>query len=155
MSKYVVNDSYEVQAFPVGEAIALLKKDEAPAWLMEAVGLQAITVSDVNIKVHGANGGDVSGPDDMIVMGGKIFLKDKAEFNAMFDFSEEPAEDTYQSRVIAEKAALDLKIDALGEFMLTDTFLHLSDASAALIEDQHNVMFEYSRILGERIKLFD
>ena len=59
----------------------------------------------------------------------------------------------YQLRVIEEKTELDKKLAALTEFNSKPNDL-LGDVNT-LLQRQQSVMTEYSKVLGERIYLFD
>jgi len=62
--------------------------------------------------------------------------------------------DTFLSRLLAEKEALDSKLESLTKFMNTDTFLdpeQVSDVQVKLLTKQQNVMENYSDILSQRI----
>jgi hypothetical protein len=61
----------------------------------------------------------------------------------------------HQQRVVDEKSALDVKIDALAKFIDTSAIykdLHVDEKSD--LDDQLDVMRDYSAILGRRIKRF-
>ena len=61
----------------------------------------------------------------------------------------------HQRRVVDEKAELDKKIHALSQFIGTsDTFLTLDSAEQERLREQNDVMWQYSEILGARIKAF-
>ena len=60
----------------------------------------------------------------------------------------------FQKRVIEEKAELDAKIEALGEFKYTDTFVNLPRQEQERLNTQGHIMTMYSAILGERIAAF-
>lgn len=57
----------------------------------------------------------------------------------------------YQLRVLEEKAALDVKIEALHTFRESDNFKAVDPAEQKRLIDQLQVMREYSHILAERI----
>ena len=59
-----------------------------------------------------------------------------------------------QNRVIEEKKELDIKIEALSDFLDTPIFNSLDDEEIRLLNNQSMVMMLYSDILEERIKLF-
>jgi len=65
-----------------------------------------------------------------------------------------PKMESYQLRVIEEKADLDLKIARLSTFMASDKWRHLPTIERDRLSRQHLVMQEYSKILGERIHAF-
>lgn len=60
----------------------------------------------------------------------------------------------YQQRVIEEKKELDIKITNLSKFLHTDTYESLTQLNKDLLDDQLNVMLQYSGILSQRIELF-
>lgn len=61
----------------------------------------------------------------------------------------------HQQRVIDEKAELDVKLAALGEFISkSPIFAALHDEERARLVCQEEVMKDYSSILGERISAF-
>lgn len=60
----------------------------------------------------------------------------------------------FQKRVIDEKAELDAKIEKLGEFKYTDTFINLPWQEQERLNTQGHIMTMYSAILGERIAAF-
>lgn len=59
-----------------------------------------------------------------------------------------------QELIITEKAELDDKIGKLHSFMISDKSAGLSDDERIRMIRQRITMSEYSRILGERIKVF-
>jgi len=62
--------------------------------------------------------------------------------------------EAYQQRVVEEKAALDEKIEKLGQFVGTERFCALPESEQVRMTRQLEVMREYSQILGERIAAF-
>jgi hypothetical protein len=60
----------------------------------------------------------------------------------------------YQQRVVDEKRELDERRTRLAAFILGDAFGSLPMQERSLLSDQFSAMCEYSRLLGERIKLF-
>lgn len=60
----------------------------------------------------------------------------------------------YQERVVAEKSELDERLAKLDAFGRTESFASLPSEEQGLLNRQHSVMEEYSRILGERIAVF-
>lgn len=60
----------------------------------------------------------------------------------------------YQARVIEEKEALDKKRDKLIDFMGTADFDALPKDEQRRMQNQGDVMWQYSEILGERIANF-
>ena len=61
----------------------------------------------------------------------------------------------HQQRVIAEKAALDQKANALSLFIGENPlFLKLDEAEQERLKLQNDVMWQYSEILGVRIQAF-
>ena len=60
----------------------------------------------------------------------------------------------YQQRVVEEREALDVKIEALKKFFGTDTFLKITANKQVLFRKQLAAMTEYSMILGARISDF-
>ena len=60
----------------------------------------------------------------------------------------------YQQRVIDEKAELDAKLEKLREFQTTTKFGSINNDKKNRLYRQEEVMTEYSKILGERIKAF-
>ena len=62
---------------------------------------------------------------------------------------------SYQKRVITEKAELDIKAKALSNFIgNSDIFPTLNPVEQELMKEQCETMWEYSEILGKRIELF-
>ncbi len=57
----------------------------------------------------------------------------------------------WTKRVVAERAELDKKIEALTSFVETEAFSHLSERSKRLLKTQLVYMREYSHILSERL----
>lgn len=62
--------------------------------------------------------------------------------------------DQYQQRVITEKQELDGKTERLKAFIESAEFKTLSLEEQCLLSSQSECMAEYSRILGERIALW-
>lgn len=61
----------------------------------------------------------------------------------------------WQQRVIDEKKELDEKISKLGQFIAYNmAYTKLSDAEQTRLENQRNIMTQYSDILKERIENF-
>ena len=60
----------------------------------------------------------------------------------------------YQQRVVEEKEQLDEKKNKLGEFLESDEFKAVDSDEQHRLTRQHQVMGEYSKILGERIGSF-
>lgn len=60
----------------------------------------------------------------------------------------------YQTRVVDEKIALDIKREALGEFKNTDAFARLPWQEQERLNTQAHLMTMYSAVLGERIRNF-
>lgn len=57
----------------------------------------------------------------------------------------------WTKRVVAERAELDKKIEALTSFVETEAFSHLSERSKRLLKTQLVYMREYSHTLSERL----
>jgi len=57
----------------------------------------------------------------------------------------------WQQRVIEEKDALQIKFDALTEFLRGEAFKGVADKEQHLLKQQHRAMSEYLYILYERI----
>lgn len=57
----------------------------------------------------------------------------------------------YQDRVIAEKVQLDEKIGKLRTFINGPQFLELDGTDQELMDDQFDLMKQYSDVLGQRI----
>lgn len=62
--------------------------------------------------------------------------------------------EAYQQRVIDEKRELDAKATRLAEFIKLDTYKQLDAQNRILLIKQRNIMYEYSRLLEQRIALF-
>jgi hypothetical protein len=62
--------------------------------------------------------------------------------------------EAYQQRVVEEKAALDEKVEKLGQFVGTERFCALPEAEQVRMTRQLEVMREYSQILNDRIDAF-
>jgi hypothetical protein len=63
--------------------------------------------------------------------------------------------EAHQVRVVEEKKELDEKLEKLNQFINnSDVFIRLDSVDCGLLEDQAEVMQEYSRILGIRIARF-
>lgn len=61
----------------------------------------------------------------------------------------------HQRRVVDEKAELDKKIEALRVFIVENPFFgNLDSEEQARLKAQHEVMMQYSSILGDRIAAF-
>jgi len=60
----------------------------------------------------------------------------------------------HQTRVVAEKADLDMKIDKLTVFMAGEAFGRIDLDEQARLRRQGAAMVDYSAILGERIDAF-
>lgn len=61
----------------------------------------------------------------------------------------------HQQRVIGEKAVLDKKATALSDFIgNSHVFEMLDSAEQERLKEQNDVMWQYSEILGKRIKAF-
>lgn len=61
----------------------------------------------------------------------------------------------HQKRVVEEKKDLDAKIEKLGPFLQTKIFQGLPAIERIRLARQHDVMREYSTILGQRIDWFN
>jgi hypothetical protein len=61
----------------------------------------------------------------------------------------------YQERVVAEKADLDIKINALTAFFPTQMYNNLNATEKTLMRDQRAVMMMYSGILEKRIAAWE
>jgi len=62
----------------------------------------------------------------------------------------------YQERVIKEKEELDLKLIKLHSFILSQKFTKLLPSThRTLLERQYGLMLEYSRVLRDRIALWE
>lgn len=61
---------------------------------------------------------------------------------------------THQERIVAEKAALDEKLEKLNIFKQGQVFASLPDEERGRLITQSVYMAGYSRILGERIVAF-
>lgn len=61
----------------------------------------------------------------------------------------------YQQRVIDEKTELDIKAKALSDFIgLSELFPKLDPLEQERLKEQNDIMWQYSEVLGERIKAF-
>ena len=60
----------------------------------------------------------------------------------------------YQARVVDEKAGLDKNIAALAAFMAKPGFYEVDPAERQRLMKQHELMTDYSLVLGERIAAF-
>ena len=60
----------------------------------------------------------------------------------------------HQQRVVDEKRELDEKLAKLSSFVCTPIFASLDCRESERLQRQHDVMTEYSTILGERIAAF-
>jgi hypothetical protein len=60
----------------------------------------------------------------------------------------------HQKRVVEEKRELDERKQKLEAFFDTATFAQLDDSEQGRLHAQHDVMVDYSRILGDRIEAF-
>lgn len=61
----------------------------------------------------------------------------------------------HQRRVLEQKKELDIKLEALNKFMMSDTFPVLCDEDEQMrLIDQCNAMTFYSQVLGKRIAAF-
>jgi hypothetical protein len=63
--------------------------------------------------------------------------------------------EAWQTRVVEEKAALDLKLAALNEFINGEKFATLTEISQAWRRSQRYYMFGYSEVLGQIIADFN
>ena len=61
----------------------------------------------------------------------------------------------YQQQVVDEKRELDIKLDALHNFLGINKFKELPYLEQGRLARQHNVMVAYSGILAERIEAFN
>lgn len=61
-------------------------------------------------------------------------------------------ESSYKTRVILEKASLDINRMKLKDYMKTDDFAKIPDTTKALLRRQAYSMITYSDVLGERIE---
>jgi len=61
----------------------------------------------------------------------------------------------YQKRVIDERSELEIKIDRLISFIAGDTFAAMPVDERVILENQLDVMKEYSEILTTRIAGFE
>lgn len=61
----------------------------------------------------------------------------------------------HQQRVVEEQAELQKKLDSLGLFIRTGTFVTLPDAERMLLSKQWVAMSSYNDILQQRIRLFN
>jgi len=57
-----------------------------------------------------------------------------------------------KKRVIKEKEELDAKLEKLDSFLLTPSAKSLPKIDFELMENQRNIMFKYSILLGARIQ---
>jgi hypothetical protein len=61
----------------------------------------------------------------------------------------------HQQRVLQEKAELDMKANALSDFIgNSDIFVSLAPEEQERLKIQNDIMWQYSEILGERIAAF-
>ncbi len=60
----------------------------------------------------------------------------------------------HQQRVVDEKAALDVKIEALGRFLGCSVYRELPAEEQDDLSDQRVLMLKYSAVLGRRIARF-
>lgn len=60
----------------------------------------------------------------------------------------------HQERVVQEKRELDEKLSKLSAFLVSDLYHTLPAEERDRLTRQHNVMTQYSQILGERIAAF-
>jgi hypothetical protein len=60
----------------------------------------------------------------------------------------------HQVRLLGERRELQIKVDALMEFLWTDVYKSLTDIERSLLARQARVMNEYLRILDQRIASF-
>lgn len=60
----------------------------------------------------------------------------------------------HQERVVAEKAELDKKLEALAAFIASPKFHDVDPMEQTRLNRQHGAMQEYSTILGWRIAAF-
>lgn len=61
----------------------------------------------------------------------------------------------HQVRVLEEEKALGEKVDSLGKFLHTPTFLSLGEAEQRLLITQLWFMIGYERVLNDRISLWE
>ena len=61
----------------------------------------------------------------------------------------------YQQRVVTEKRELDERREKLDVFIRTELFQTLPVAEQHLMIRQLSIMCQYSKVLGDRIALFD
>lgn len=61
----------------------------------------------------------------------------------------------FLSRLKTEKEELSQKINKLGDFLSTESFLKLSEANRILLQEQLSVMIRYQSILVIRIELIE
>lgn len=61
----------------------------------------------------------------------------------------------FQKRVLQECDELQKKLKALYEFQGTETFGNLPETEQARLRRQANIMFDYKRVLTERILAFE
>jgi len=61
---------------------------------------------------------------------------------------------SYQQRVIDEKSELDAKLSSLAYFIESKEFDKIDSLNQELLNQQAEIMFNYSQILEKRIKLF-
>ena len=61
---------------------------------------------------------------------------------------------SYQARVVNEKAALDSNLKRLNEFLKTETFAGLEDSEQHRLLRQSGIMADYSAVLADRIEAF-
>lgn len=62
----------------------------------------------------------------------------------------------HQQRVVAEKTELDKKAKALSDFIgLNPIFETIDSAEQERLKRQNDIMWQYSEVLGERIKAFN
>lgn len=60
----------------------------------------------------------------------------------------------YQQRVVEEKTALDVKLEALRAFTTSSAFRNISTDERGRLSLQLSIMLDYSDVLGERIAAF-
>lgn len=60
----------------------------------------------------------------------------------------------FQLRVLSEKQELDVKLVKLNNFIVSESFLSLSEINKELLKKQANIMLQYSNVLFERITEF-
>lgn len=61
----------------------------------------------------------------------------------------------FVERMVTEKKELDERLGKLEAFLVTDTYNNLSQREKKLLKDQAETMANYSRILGERIAIYN